>query len=111
MIHYALLIIASLLPHNVLSEHSITPALKHNLSIYPWEDEDWPNEPYGDFLHRCMRYQSTMQPFKKYKTTWNILERQWNHTTHYDSIVYNDPLTWQNVQLLRSENEDDLSNC
>jgi len=84
--------------------------MKHNLNAYIWEDEDWPNEPFGDYLHRCMRYQKNLQPFKKCKSAWNILNRYYeNIQTPSDHVIGNDLLTWQNLQLLCGEQEEQKS--
>jgi DNA mismatch repair protein MutS len=87
---------------------------KHNLLAYTWEDEEWPNEGFGDYLNRCMEYQKELQPFKKCRAAWNILERYYKHgdvlTNH---VIGNDRLTWQNLQLLHGEGDSELylANC
>lgn len=105
------IIIASTMIFNLyLAASPVTRVMKHNLGSYAWEDEEWPNEPFGDYLNRCMKYQSNMQPFKKCRAAWNILDRYYeNVQAHSNHVVGNDELTWQNLQLLRSEQEADRS--
>lgn len=85
--------------------------MKHNMAAYEWEDEDWPNETsYNAYLERCMRYQGNLQPFKKYKSAWAILDRHYEHCAlSCKSIMNNDATTWKNLQLLCGE-QGDISN-
>jgi DNA mismatch repair protein MutS len=99
----------------LLEANSIDAVKKHNLSAYTWEDEEWPNEPFGDYLNRCMQYQGELQPFKKCKLAWNILERYYKQNqTPSNHVIGNDKLTWQNLQLLQGDEEDlqvYIANC
>lgn len=110
MFKHVLLMIAAIqiFDTNFICSSPITRVMRHNLGAYVWEDEEWPNEPFGDYLNRCMEYQGNMQPFKKCRSAWNILDRYYESAeTHSNHVIGNDPLTWQNLQLLRNENDEE----
>ena len=45
-----------------------------NLSSLAWEDEEWPNESFNDYLHRCLNYQEYPQPIKKRKIVFSLFD-------------------------------------
>jgi DNA mismatch repair ATPase MutS len=48
-----------------------------------------------------------MQPFKKCKSAWSILDRHYEDTQMPSNhVIGNDVMTWQNLQLLRGEQEE-----
>lgn len=70
-------------------------------------EEDWPNEEYGDFLSRCMRYQRDLQPFKKVRSSWGIVTRCCEKRgIEGASVLNNDATTWQNLQLFHSAHKE-----
>ena len=82
------------------------PLIKYCMSAEVWEEEDWPNEPYHDFLQRCMDYQRNLQPFKKSKATWGILDRSYQKNGWKSTCVINDDrTTWENLQLFIKAHE------
>lgn len=43
-----------------------------NCASLAWEDEEWPNEPFKDYLQRCFTYQQDLQELKKRRITFKI---------------------------------------
>ncbi len=84
-----------------------SPISRHCMSRELWQEEDWPNEPFGKFLDRCMDYQKNLQSFKKCKSSWGIVERCLEkYELDEESILNNDQTTWGNLQLFKSTNEE-----
>ena len=54
----------------VCAESFAAPVAKYCIMQESCVEEDWPNEEYGDFLSRCMRYQRDLQPLKKVRSSW-----------------------------------------
>ncbi len=81
------LIISSTLIANYLDATAVTEVMKHNIGAYQWEDEEWPNEPFGEYLNRCMKYQAEMQPFKKCKAAWIFLSAIINRAICYQATM------------------------
>lgn len=84
----------------------IQPLIRYCMSAEVWQEEDWPNEPYNDFLDRCMEYQGNLQSFKQAKTTWGILNRNLQKKGWEGSdVLYCDTTTWDNLQLFKPAHE------
>lgn len=84
--------------------------IRHAMSFEKWEEEDWPNEPYHDFLQRVMKYQTELQPFKKHRISWTIVKRCLAESSWVkDSILEGDRITWNNLQLFGSYEEEGRS--
>ncbi len=45
-----------------------------NCASLAWEDEEWPNEPFKDYLHRSFTYQQDMQELKKRRITFKMFD-------------------------------------
>lgn len=105
---YISLLIVHILANHIFS-NPIQSLEKHCMSSQTWEEEDWPNEPFQDFLHRCMQYQKNLQPFKKSKAAWGIIQRteNWNQISE-PFVLNNDSITWENLQIFSPKHEEAL---
>lgn len=45
-----------------------------NCASLAWEDEEWPNEPFKDYLQRCFNYQDDLQELKKRRLTFKMFD-------------------------------------
>lgn len=45
-----------------------------NCASVAWEDEEWPNESFKDYIHRCFSYQHDMQELKKRRVTFKMFD-------------------------------------
>ncbi len=82
----------------------IEPYAMRSLS---WDDEEWPNECFGDYLNRCFKYQQNLQPFKKQKTTFTIFDKAAiQHPTQLPAILF-DMITAQDINLLCGNKKED----
>lgn len=82
------------------------------MSSLEWEDEEWPNESFAEYLKRCFNYQENMQSFKKQKLTFELFDKlasqelvknQSGHNCLYDMI------TAQDINLLCGSKKEDPS--
>jgi len=104
-IHY-LPILLLLLCTTLLQTKSIYKNIQWlNLSSLAWEDEDWPNKSFNDYLHRCFDYQSHPQKIKKRKIVFNLFDRlseqRYRHNCLYDTD------TMQDLNLLAGQKVDE----
>lgn len=77
-------------------ESVIKKVERHSLLHIPWEDEEWPQESFNDYLKRCMRYQRQPQEFKKRRSAFKILAAA--DTAPQPSTV-TDSTTWADLTL------------
>jgi DNA mismatch repair ATPase MutS len=83
-------------------EAVVAKVARHNMSTLEWQDEDWPNEVFSEYLSRCMRYQATLQPFKKRRVTFDILKRNVLYATdETKTAVLDDIITWDDLNIFR----------
>lgn len=92
----------------VLSLESTNIYRKTFQENYPslvWEEEEWPNESFSEYLNRCFMYQLEMQEIKKRKATANILD-----ATEQDcaqcTVLY-DAITARDINLLCGSKQTD----
>ena len=45
-----------------------------NLSTLSWEDEEWPNESFEEYLNRCLNYQMNPQEIKKRRIVFRLFD-------------------------------------
>src|SRR5581483_10423304 len=45
-----------------------------HLSSLTWEDEEWPNESFNNYLHRCLNYQQHPQAIKNRKIVFSLFD-------------------------------------
>src|ERR1700722_15969165 len=59
-----------------------------NLSSLTWDEEDWPNESFHDYLTRCLKYQTELQEFKKRRIVFKLFDslskKPADHSCLYD---------------------------
>lgn len=76
-----------------------------NLASLPWEDEEWPNEPFRDYLERCLDYQMKPQELKKRRIVFRLFDslsqQQVNNSALYDMT------TLQDLQLIAGKKENE----
>lgn len=70
-----------------------------------WEDEEWPNEAYCDFLKRALDYQENPQAAKKRKSAFQMLK--WAGDRLPSSTVLQDVITWQDLQLFAGKSSEE----
>ena len=71
---------------------------RYNLQSRDWEDEDWSNDTYYNFLKFCIKNQVKPQSYKKRNTAFKILQSIYdNHTILTDLVL--DTITWQDLEL------------
>jgi DNA mismatch repair ATPase MutS len=75
-----------------------------HMTSLAWEDEEWPHEPFGDYLKRCLDYQKNLQHIKKRRTTFKLF-----NSLCPDQMIYHDCLedmgTLQDLQLFAGKRE------
>lgn len=76
-----------------------------NLSSLTFEEEDWPNEPFNDYLNRCLGYQMNLQQFKKRRIVFKLFDSLSQGATEHTCIY--DLATIQDLNLLAGKREDD----
>ncbi len=127
--------IVTLLCNYAFAESLLSPIIKQNIAAYTPETLEWPEESYDEWIHRVVRYQESLEPFKKCEIGWKIFERcseqgplpsnaaPRNDGTGKDQpsnivtsnsvtsnhVIGNDPLTWKNLQMLCGEQEQERS--
>lgn len=86
----------------VSSECTVYKQIMHQtLAATPWQEEDWPNEPFYDYLMRSISYQENMQEFKKRRTVFLMFDRAAEkQSLHFSNSVLNDQTTWNDLNLL-----------
>ena len=78
---------------------------RHNMRTLEWEDEDWPNEPYYDFLNRSLSYQENPQAAKKRRGAFQLFKKAGD--TLKLSKVFKEVITWQDLQLFAGKEIDE----
>ena len=73
--------VVDLCPENNQPEESeaqqiVQKIMQQNVATLEWNDEDWPNEPFYDFLERSWRYQKNMAPAKKRRLVFTLFKKQ-----------------------------------
>lgn len=76
-----------------------------NLASLPWEDEEWPNEPFRDYLQRCLDYQMKPQEFKKRRIVFRLFDLL-GQQQRSNSALY-DITTLQDLQLIAGKKENE----
>lgn len=71
------------------------------MSTLEWEEEEWPNESFYDYLNRCMEYQRCMNPIKKRRAAFTILKKNRISQSIKDGGILDDITTWDDLNLLR----------
>ncbi len=80
------------------SANSYRKTFQENSATLVWEDEEWPNESFSEYLQRCYTYQRDLQEFKKRKGTAQILDAvEVNNDAH--NVLY-DAITARDINLL-----------
>lgn len=79
--------------------------MDHNLSSLVWEDEDWPNEKFYDFLQRCWNYQKHLAPLKKRRTAFTMLKNHAELLQPKITHILDDTVTWDDLNLFRGSKE------
>lgn len=69
-----------------------------NLSSLEWQEEDWPNEPYRDYILRCFRYQLHPQEAKRRRIVFRLFDRLAEHEEQPHSAL-SDLTTAQDLNL------------
>jgi hypothetical protein len=69
-----------------------------NLSSLTWEDEEWPNESFHNYLNRCLNYQAHPQKIKKRKIVFGLFDSLSEQLSHHNCLY--DLGTMQNLNLL-----------
>lgn len=77
-----------------------------NLASLPWEDEEWPNESFRDYLYRCLDYQMHPQELKKRRIVFKLFDSLASPLPSIKSALY-DTITMQDLQLLAGKKEGD----
>ncbi len=108
MLHIFFLCISQITLLQAQALNSVVPVRRLNLSMFTFEDEEWPNNSsFSEFLDHCMKTQTELQPFKKRKAAWNILERYYKYNNKISNhVIGNNRMTWQNLQLLAGQEDD-----
>src|SRR5580765_423060 len=77
-----------------------------NLASLAWEDEEWPNESFYDYLNRCFQYQAHPQELKKRRIVFKLFDSlsQKQDTRH--SCLY-DASTMCDLNLLAGKKADE----
>jgi DNA mismatch repair protein MutS len=57
-----------------------------NLSSLEWEDEEWPNESFNDYLHRCFHFQAHLQAIKKRKIVFDLFDSLSEQREHHNCL-------------------------
>ncbi len=106
---YFLIISFSCVSHSLVAKKQDCTFYKnleqHCLSSVAWEDEDWPNEPFYDYLMRCMRYQRNPQEAKKRRAAFKILDTCKQQDKSKPSHVLDDPRTWEDLCIFYTPNK------
>ncbi len=79
------------------AENIYQKVFQENYSTLIWQEEEWPNESFSEYMKRCYDYQSHMQEIKKRKTTAFIFDAV--SLEHRDTVLY-DAITGRDINLL-----------
>ena len=71
---------------------------QENSSMLTWQDEEWPNESFSEYLTRCYGYQQDMQEFKKRKSTAQMFDTVAPES--FANAVLYDVVTGRDINLL-----------
>ena len=77
-----------------------------NLASLSWEDEEWPNESFRDYLYRCLNYQMNPQELKKRRIVFRMYDSLVAQQPQMPSTLY-DTITMQDLQLLAGKKKGD----
>jgi len=84
---------------------SIYKKIQHiNLASLSWEDEEWPNESFRDYLYRCLSYQTNLQEIKKRRIVFNLFDKLSADTFASHNVLY-DMITLQDLELLAGKRD------
>lgn len=90
-----------------LHSNNCTDVHQLNMASLVWEDEDWPSEPFRDYLYRCFNYQVTMQKTKKRRAAFKLVDQlQFNHMIYHNALY--DAITAQDLCLFAGKTPKDL---
>lgn len=86
-------------PNNDSNQSPYKNVAKHNLQSLEWEDEDWPEDTFYNFLKFCIKDQCNPQPYKKRNTAFKMLQSiKYPYRTASNPVL--DVTTWQDLELL-----------
>ena len=77
-----------------------------NMASLLWEDEEWPNEPFREYLYRFFGYQVNMQKSKKRRTVFRLFEGLALDQPCYQNALY-DAITAQDLLLFAGKAQSD----
>ena len=77
-----------------------------NMASVAWEDEDWPNEPFRDYLYRFFDYQMNMQKIKRRRGVFKLFETFESNQDMPNNILH-DSITAQDLCLFAGKSPED----
>ncbi len=80
--------------------------MRRNLATLTEDEEDWPNEPFSDFLERIQRYQENMGAVKQRRLAFTIFKNHVDLLQEHPTSILDDVVTWQDLNLFNSAQED-----
>ncbi len=80
--------------NTLFSTDFATKLMRQNLSSLEWEDRDWPNESFYDYLKRCITYQLDPLEIVKRRLAFKLV----NQNPIINSVL-DDTTTWQELHL------------
>lgn len=90
------------------SDLVVQKVMQQNMSTLTWEEEDWPNEPFYDFIQRTMRYQRSMAIVKKRRVCFKIAQKHSALFNKTSENILDDTVTWDDLNLFRGGKDTSL---
>lgn len=87
------------------AQEIVQKIMRHNLATLQEDEEDWPNEPFYDFLNRTWRYQKDMGARKKRRLVFNLFKSHVDLMQEHPTSVLDDVVTWQDLNLFNGAQE------
>ncbi|MFI5333043.1 MAG: hypothetical protein ACHQVS_02995 [Candidatus Babeliales bacterium] len=78
---------------------------RFSLAQLEWEDEDWSETTYYEYLKRCLAYQRNPQEFKKRRSAFRLLCSLEATRDHIPSTVLADTTTWTDLNLFSGDRD------
>lgn len=104
---FALLVFLTFITNNCANTKTIYKKIQPiNLSSLTWEDEEWPNEPFREYLYRCLDYQTNPQELKRRRIVFKMYDSLAANSCQVKCALY-DTITMQDLQLLAGKKEKD----
>jgi hypothetical protein len=103
---FALMLIPAYFVTAEEQSHNYSQIRQLNMASLLWEDEEWPNESFYDYLHRFFDYQVNMQKSKKRRTVFKLFEGLESKQSAWHNALY-DAITAQDLLLFAGKAQKD----